>query len=154
MASPPMRLRPCDHFVCKVCYDLVRRQSSTRRLTCPTCRAVVLSTSVDESVLAEARAAALADGTGGSEGSSSEGSGSGGSGRGGGDASAVASPLWDAAVALRHRSEFLHDRSETAFYGIDNSGSMGSTDGKVLLSHIQLTPDSDFDAVCRQPVRV
>jgi hypothetical protein len=40
--------------------------------------------------------------------------------------------------------EIIHDRSEIAFYGIDNSGSMGHMDGKTMLSHVPMDPSTDF----------
>ena len=40
--------------------------------------------------------------------------------------------------------EFIRDQSRLAFYGIDNSGSMGHRDGKSMLAHASMLPTSDF----------
>jgi len=47
--------------------------------------------------------------------------------------------------------EVLRDRSEIAFYGLDNSGSMGHTDGNTLLSRTTMTPASDFGEIVTAP---
>eukprot|EP00750_Incisomonas_marina_P005609 INCI14046.1.p1 GENE.INCI14046.1~~INCI14046.1.p1 ORF type:complete len:511 (-),score=58.98 INCI14046.1:1206-2738(-) len=122
--SAPVRLNPCGHHVCQPCHDLLRRSSLGRRgLNCPVCRTPVQAWQVDLSIL----------------------NGSGGGGGGGAARVSAASLHVSAAIGRSTRPhEFIRDRSQIAFYGIDNSGSMGHCDGKTMLSHVPLTPVSNF----------
>ena len=128
LTSPPCRLTPCSHHVCQPCYDLLYRSRGRRRgVSCPICRAPVSSSRVDMSILEQ------------------HGGGGGGGGGSGDGASDVGVPF--RVEAFVRPNEYIRDRCQIAFYGIDNSGSMGHQDGKTFLRHVTMTPASNFEVI-------
>jgi hypothetical protein len=108
--NPPLTCNPCGHGLCEPCLNAWRRTNSSNRNTCPQCRQIVISTIVNRDLMDMIESNNVLPST--------------------------TNPLFKFKnIENRKINEVIIDKSRYAVYIIDNSGSMGNTDGKIVIKN-------------------
>lgn len=123
--NPPLTCNPCGHGICEPCLNQWRRSSSSNRNKCPYCRQGITSTTLNRDLIALLENGVIHNGIMENNSTSSQLISE-------GDTSAFVQFM---SVSNKKINEVIFDKSQYAVYILDNSGSMGHCDGKIVIEN-------------------